>query len=71
MKKFTEKVFELETAVNGLNESIGLIEALCDSMKTCAVETLGDKIKDIQEVIDDICFRKFSNLHIWLQDLDN
>lgn len=73
VKKFSEKVLELETAVNGLNERIGQIEALCESMKTCSAEgqVLGDKLKSIQEVIDDLSFKSFSNLHIWIQDLDH
>lgn len=47
VKKFSEKVLELETAVNGLNERIGQIEALCESMKTCSPEgtVLADKLK--------------------------
>ncbi|CAD8134930.1 unnamed protein product [Paramecium octaurelia] len=70
VKKFTDKVFELEQAVNGLNERIGQIESLCEAMKTCPVDSLSDKLKDIQEVIDSLCFNNFSNLHIWIQDID-
>lgn len=62
----------METAVNGLNERISQIESLCESMKTCQPDgaVIGDKLKQIQEVIDDLSFKSFSNLHIWIQDLD-
>jgi len=47
VKKFTDKVAELEAAVNGLNENISQIDALLDSMKTCSAEgnVLGEKLK--------------------------
>jgi hypothetical protein len=32
---------------------------------------IAEKLRLIQEVIDVLSFKSFSNLHIWIQDLDN
>ena len=39
-------------------------------MTSCPLDTMKDKLTAIQKIIDDFSFKKYSNLHIWVKELD-
>ena len=39
-------------------------------MTSCGLDAMKDKLMAIQKIIDDFSFKKYSNLHVWVKELD-
>jgi len=48
------------------------INSILASIKSCPIDQaiLKEKIESIQKIIDDLHMKKYSNLHIWVPELD-
>jgi dynein heavy chain 1 len=71
-KELRKCVNEFEEAVNDVIEKIGLIDEYLEELQTSEMdqEVLADKIEKIQKIIDAFEIESFSNLHIWVEELD-
>lgn len=72
IKKFSERVLALEEAVQGLSEKTEQIHAILASLSHCEAEfsIFNDKLTQIQGFIDEFNFKDYSNLHLWVPELD-
>ncbi len=66
------KVSALEEAVQGLAEKTEQIHQILNSLGTCEQESnvYLEKLNSIQAFIDDFNFKTYSNLHLWVPELD-
>ena len=64
---------ELEMAVNGLNSSLAEIDLLCEQLTTIKLDftLISEKLLEIQNVVDDLNFKNYSNMNIWVKELDD
>lgn len=71
-KTLSEKVQKFEEAFNGLKDFSEQIESILAFLKTCngTYETFKTKIEQIQKLIDDFNLWGYSNLHIWVPEID-
>lgn len=71
-KTLAEKVQKFEEAVNGLKDFAEQIEAILAFLKTCngTYETFKAKLDQIQKLIDDFNLWGYSNLQIWVPEID-
>lgn len=72
MQRLAELVFAFQERV----EDLVLVEEQLDvdvrSLETCpySANTFADILSKIQHAVDDLSLRQYSNLHIWVQRLD-
>ena len=71
-KNLAEVVLELHELQSLVSEKYEIIGATIQSLATCPLkeEVLADKLKLIQEIIDDFSKREVSNLHVWVPELN-
>ena len=67
-----EVVLELHEMQSLVCDKYELITSTIQSLTTCPLkeETLTEKLKIIQEIIDEFSKREVSNLHIWVPELN-
>jgi len=65
-------VTEFEEAVNDVIEKIGMINEYLEELQVSELEqdTLAEKIEKIQKIIDVFEIESYSNLTIWVDELD-
>lgn len=70
--QLSNKVFSLQERVDDVNEKIKTIGELIQSLKSCKYERKAfEEIMDaIQKIVDEMQIRGFSNMHLWLNELD-
>lgn len=71
-KDLRKSVTEFEEAVNDVIEKISLIDEHLEELRTCELDqdALADKIEKVQKIIDVFEIQCFSNLSIWVDELD-
>lgn len=71
-KELRKCVTEFEEAVNDVIEKIALIDEYLEELQTSELdqEILAEKIEKIQKIIDVFEIESYSNLQIWVDELD-
>ena len=71
-KELRQSVTEFEEAVNNVIEKICQIDLHLEELQTCELEqdTLAERIEKIQKIIDDFELESYSNLQLWVNELD-
>lgn len=71
-KNLAEVVLELHELQSLVCEKYEIIESTIQSLISCPLkeDVLNDKLKVIQEIIDDFSKKDVSNLHIWVPELN-
>lgn len=71
-KNLAEMVLDLHELQSFVSEKYETINAIIQSFITCPMssEIFAEKLKAIQEIIDDFSLKQVSNLHVWVPDLN-
>jgi dynein heavy chain 1 len=71
-KELRRRVTEFEEAVNDVIEEIALIDEYLEELQTCELdqELLAERIEKVQKIIDRFEIEGYSNLQIWVDELD-
>lgn len=72
IRSFGEKVNVLEETAGFILEKNEVIKSTIDTIKTCELDAdiFRQKIEDLQSILNDFNFKRYSNLHIWVKDLE-
>lgn len=72
MQRLAEQVFNFQEKVEDLLVVEEQLDVDVRSLETCpySVNTLADILAKIQHAIDELSLKQYSNLHIWVNRLD-
>lgn len=72
VQRLAEQVFNFQEKVEDLLVVEEQLDVDVRSLETCpySANTLADILAKIQHAIDDLSLRQYSNLHIWVNRLD-
>lgn len=72
MQRLAEQVFSFQEKVEDLLVVEEQLDVDVRSLETCpySANTLADILSKIQHAVDDLSLRQYSNLHIWVNRLD-
>lgn len=71
-KTMAEYILNLHELVTMVTEKSEFINSVMQTFNTCPLESevLNEKLKSIQDVIDEFNLKEVSNLHLWVPELN-